>query len=176
MKPKLYLTIAALSSMLILSGCGGGEDANQSTTSAEELIAPPTEEVQASGGFNSPVKIPSGVSFTLSEPASFKPGKFAAGQLPGYRNQQFKVDITNGSAAAIDLTTLIIIGTSSTGACVDIFDGDNGMEGAPQEPLAAGKSISFNWGLSCSGKSGEDLSLVLSNEGVAIIKVTGKIA
>lgn len=177
MKSKFYLTIAALSSTLILSGCGGGgEGATESTSQAEELIAPPTEEVQASGGFNSPVKIPSGVSFTLSEPAAFKPGKFAAGQLPGYRNQQFKVDITNGSSTAIDLTTLIITGTSATGACVDIFDGDNGMEGAPQEPLAAGKSITFNWGLSCSGKSGEDLSLVLSNEGAAIIEVTGKVA
>lgn len=59
---------------------------------------------------------------------------------------------------------------------MDIFDGDNGMEGAPGEPLAAGKSISFNWGLSCDGKVGEDLSLILSNEGVPIIEVTGKIA
>ena len=50
------------------------------------------------------------------------------------------------------------------------------MEGAPQDPLAVGKSISFNWGLSCEGKAGEDLSLVLSNEGVAIIEVTGKLA
>ncbi|MEY3934981.1 MAG: hypothetical protein RI901_411 [Actinomycetota bacterium] len=67
-------------------------------------------------------------------------------------------------------------GKTTSGVCVDIFDGDNGMEGAPQEPLAVGKSISFNWGLSCIGKSGEELSLVLSNEGVAIIEVTGKVA
>ena len=72
--------------------------------------------------------------------------------------------------------TLIVAGKTTTGVCVDVFDGDNGMEGAPQEPLAAGKSISFNWGLSCDGKSGEDLSLILSNEGVAIIEVTGKLA
>jgi len=37
-------------------------------------------------------------------------------------------------------------------------------------------SLAFNWGLSCEGKSGEDLSLVLSNEGTAIIEVTGKLA
>ena len=86
------------------------------------------------------------------------------------------MDISNGSTTAVDLTTLIIIGTSLNGACVDIFDGDNGMEGAPQELLAAGKSVSFNWGLSCSAKTGEELSLVLSNEGESIIKVTGKVA
>ena len=104
------------------------------------------------------------------------PNSTQAGQLPGQRYQQFKVDINNGSTAAVDLATLIVAGKTTTGVCVDVFDGDNGMGGAPQEPLAAGKSISFNWGLSCDGKSGEDLSLILSNEGVAIIEVTGKLA
>jgi hypothetical protein len=164
-----------LASTLLLSACGGGSD-TASTESNEELIAPPVVEVQASGGFNSPVKIASGVSFTLSEPTGFKPGKFAAGQLPGQRFQQFKIDINNGSTAAIDLSTFIITGKTTSGLCVDIFDGDNGMNGAPGEPLAAGKSLAFNWGLSCEGKSGEDLSLVLSNEGTAIIEVTGKLA
>ena len=164
-----------MAALLLLTGCGGGTE-SESATSGEELIAAPEQEVQASGGFNSPVKIASGVSFTLSEPTSFKPGKFAAGQLPGQRYQQFKVDINNGSTAAVDLATLIVAGKTTSGVCVDVFDGDNGMEGAPQEPLAAGKSISFNWGLSCDGKSGEDLSLILSNEGVAIIEVTGKVA
>ena len=172
---KLRAAALAVVAALALAACGG-DSASESTQSSEELIAPPAQEVQASGGFNSPVKIPSGVSFTLSEPTSFKPGKFAAGQLPGQRYQQFKVDITNGSTAPVDLATLIVAGKTTSGVCVDIFDGDNGMEGAPQEPLAAGKSISFNWGLSCDGKSGEELSLVLSNEGVAIIEVTGKVA
>lgn len=172
---KFKLAVLAVAAGLLLTACGGESD-TASTESNQELVAPPEQEVQATGGFNTAVKIPSGVSFTLSEPAAFRPGKFAAGQLPGQRYQQFKVDITNESTAAIDLTTLIIIGKSATGVCVDIFDGDNGMEGAPQEPLAVGKSISFNWGLSCEGKAGEDLSLVLSNEGVAIIEVTGKLA
>lgn len=172
---KIKFAAAALVSTLLLSACGGGSD-TASTESNEELIAPPVVEVQASGGFNSPVKIASGVSFTLSEPTGFKPGKFAAGQLPGQRYQQFKIDINNGSTAAIDLSTFIIIGKTTSGECVDIFDGDNGMDGAPGEPLAAGKSLAFNWGLSCEGKSGEDLSLVLSNEGTAIIEVTGKLA
>ena len=36
----------------------------------------------------------------------------------------------------VDLATLIVAGKTTSGVCVDIFDGDNGMEGAPQEPLA----------------------------------------
>ena len=172
---KLRAASLAVVAALVLTGCGG-DSTSESSQSNEELIAPPVQEVQASGGFNSPVKISSGVSFTLSEPTQFKPGKFAAGQLPGQRYQEFKVDITNGSTAPVDLATLIVAGKTTSGLCVDIFDGDNGMEGAPQEPLAVGKSISFNWGLSCIGKSGEELSLVLSNEGVAIIEVTGKVA
>lgn len=174
-KSRKFSKFAVLATTaLLLSACGGTEEVD--TTASEELIEAPVQEVEASGGFNSPVKIASGVSFTLSEPTSFKPGKFAAGQLPGQRYQQFKVDINNGSTAAVDLATLIVAGKTTSGVCVDVFDGDNGMEGAPQEPLAAGKSISFNWGLSCDGKSGEDLSLILSNEGVAIIEVTGKVA
>jgi hypothetical protein len=172
---KFRAAALAVVAALALTACGG-DSAIETTESSEELVAPPAQEVQASGGFNSPVKIPSGVTFKLSEPISFRPGKFAAGQLPGQRYQEFKVDIANGSTAPVDLATLIVAGKTTSGVCVDIFDGDNGMEGAPQEPLAAGKSISFNWGLSCDGKSGEELSLVLSNEGVAIIEVSGKVA
>lgn len=172
---KLIAASFVAATTLLLTACGGSSEST-SSESGEELIAPPVQEVQASGGFNTPVKIPSGVSFTLSEPIAFRPGKFAAGQLPGQKYQEFKVGITNGSTAPVDLATLIVAGKTATGICVDIFDGDNGMEGAPQEPLAAGKSISFNWGLSCEGKSGEELSIILSNEGNAIIEVTGKLA
>ena len=86
MRSDLKLRAAALAviAALALSACGG-DSSSESTQSNEELIAPPVQEVEASGGFNTPVKIASGVSFTLSEPTGFKPGKFAAGQLPGQR-------------------------------------------------------------------------------------------
>ena len=85
-KRKIRLAAAALASTLLLSACGGGSD-TASTESNEELIAPPVVEVQASGGFNSPVKIASGVSFTLSEPTGFKPGNL----LPA----NYLVSVTN---------------------------------------------------------------------------------
>ena len=50
------------------------------------------------------------------------------------------------------------------------------MEGAPTTPLAAGASANFSWGLSCPGKSGEDISVILSNGVTTLIEVAGKLA
>ena len=96
--------------------------------------------------------------------------------LPGQINERFNLNVANGSAAELDLATLIVKGSTTTGECVDIFDGDNQMEGAPTTPLAAGASAKFSWGLSCPGKNGEDISVVLSNAGVTLIEVTGKLS
>jgi hypothetical protein len=96
--------------------------------------------------------------------------------LPGQINERFNVTVENGSAAELDLATLIVKGSTTTGECVDIFDGDNQMEGAPTTPLAPGASAKFSWGLSCPGKSGEDISVTLSNGVTNLIAVTGKLA
>ena len=76
----------------------------------------------------------------------------------------------------LDLATLIVRGTTSSGDCVDIFDGDNQMEGAHTTPLASGATAKFSWGLACNGKSGDDLSVLLTNGVDSLIEVTGKIA
>ena len=96
--------------------------------------------------------------------------------LPGNLNQRFDLSVTNNSGKELDMATLIVKGSTSTGECVDIFDGDNKMEGAPTTPLANGATSQFSWGLSCSGKSGDELSVVLTNGTTALIEVTGKLA
>ena len=116
------------------------------------------------------------MSYTLSSPSHFVTGQFAAGQLPDYANEKFTVSITNNSAAPLDLATLIVTGTTTAGVCVDIFDGDNAMEGAPTDPLAVAASTTFVWGLSCPGKAGDEVSVALSNAGVTFVEVTGKLA
>jgi hypothetical protein len=177
MDKKLTSAIFSTVFALTLTACGGESDSV--TTTAEEgqaLVEVVEEAVQASGGFDAPVVTPDKVSYTLSTPASFTPGKFASGMLPGQINERFNVTVQNGSAAELDLATLIVKGSTTTGDCVDIFDGDNQMEGAPIEPLAPGASAKFSWGLSCAGKSGEDISVVLSNGVTNLIEVTGKLA
>ena len=170
-KSKLALTIALA---LTLSACGGGDEVAQ--VDDQSLVTEVEEAPQASGGFDAPVITPDKVSYTLSSPANFTPGKFASGMLPGQINERFNLNVTNGSAAELDLATLIVKGSTTTGDCVDIFDGDNQMEGAPTTPLAAGASAKFSWGLSCPGKAGEDISVLLSNGTVTLIEVTGKLS
>ena len=170
-KSKLALTIALA---FTLSACGGGDEAAQ--VDDQSLVTEVEEAPQASGGFDAPVVTPDKVTYTLSSPANFTPGKFASGMLPGQINERFNLNVTNGSAAELDLATLIVKGSTTTGECVDIFDGDNQMEGAPTTPLAAGASAKFSWGLSCPGKSGEDISVLLSNANITLIEVTGKLS
>ena len=170
-KSKLALTIALA---LTLSACGGSDEAAQ--VDDQSLVTEVEEAPQASGGFDAPVVTPDKVTYTLSSPANFTPGKFASGMLPGQINERFNLSVTNGSAAELDLATLIVKGSTTTGECVDIFDGDNQMEGAPTTPLAAGASAKFSWGLSCPGKAGEDISVLLSNANVNLIEVTGKLS
>ncbi|MFZ9100074.1 MAG: hypothetical protein ACO20U_01870 [Candidatus Planktophila sp.] len=169
--------IAFLSTLALaasLSACGG-EDTTASTDD-QTLVETVEEKPQASGGFDTPVVTPDNVSYTLTSPASFTPGKFASGMLPGYKNERFDVTVVNNSGKELDLATLIVKGSTTSGECVDIFDGDNQMEGAPITPLANGATAKFSWGLSCNGKSGDELSVVLTNGTSALIEVTGKVA
>lgn len=157
-----------------LTACGGSDEAAQ--VDDQTLVTEVEEAPQATGGFDAPVVTPDKVSYTLSSPTSFVPGKFAAGMLPDQTNERFNVTVENGSAAELDLSTLIVKGSTTTGECVDIFDGDNQMEGAPSTPLATGASITFSWGLSCPGKSGEEISVSLSDGVTTFIEVSGKLA
>lgn len=174
---KVTAALTATLLALALSACGGGTEADTTTAAeGEALVNAVEEEAQAKGAFDTAVVTPDKNSFTVTSPAKFTPGKFAAGQLPGQINQRFNITVSNGSAADLDLATLIIKGTTTAGACVDIFDGDAKMDGAPQTPLAAGASISFAWGISCPGAPGDELTVVLTNNAVNVVEATGKLA
>lgn len=172
---KAVATICAL--LLLLTACGG-KAAESSTTTDEGQALTENAEIapQATGGFDSPVVTPDKVSYTLSSPSHFVTGQFAAGQLPGQLDQKFTLSITNNSAAELDLATLIVQGSTAAGVCVDIFDGDNAMAGAPTDPLAVGASTTFGWGLSCPGAVGDEFTVSLTNSGVSIVEVKGKLA
>jgi len=172
---KILTISAAL--LLLLSACGSKTVESTLTQEEGKALTETVEAApQATGGFDSPVITPDKISYTLSSPSHFVPGKFAAGQLPDLTNEKFTVTVTNNSAAALDLAALIVKGSTASGECVDIFDGDNSMAGAPTDPLAVGATTTFAWGLSCPGKAGIDFSVVLSNAGVNIVEVTGKLA
>lgn len=172
-------TLAALTSLLMIStltACGGSDKADAPTEQKQELVEAPQQEAQASGGFDSEIKLPTGESYILSSPAKFTPGKFASGIIPGQSNYRFEVTAKNGGTADLDLAVLIVQGSTSSGACVDVFDGDNNIGGAPTEPLAAGKSLTFTWALSCPGKAGDELSVTLLSGETALIEAKGTLS
>ncbi|MEY4198253.1 MAG: hypothetical protein RLZZ477_838, partial [Actinomycetota bacterium] len=84
--------------------------------------------------------------------------------------------VNNGGSADLDLAVLIVQGSTPSGVCVDIFDGDNNINGAPTEPLAAGKSLTFGWALSCPGNAGDELAVKLLSGETALIEAKGKLS
>ena len=171
MRTNFILGGAAL---LLLAGCAsGGSSGGESDTT---YVPPKQDEAKVKGGFDAPLTLPDGTSFTLSSPTSFAPGKFASGQIKGQKYLDFKISVTNGGKSPLDLSTLIVTGVTPAGNCADIFDGDNNVNGAPQEPLAVGKNIEVNWALSCPGASGANLDVSLQNNGSNLIQASGKLS
>ena len=171
---KRSIVLLSAAALLLLAGCasGGGASSDGETT----YKPPKEEEAKVKGGFDAPLALPDGTSFTLSSPTSFTPGKFASGQIKGQKYLDFKISVTNGGKSPLDLSTLIVTGVTPAGNCADIFDGDNNVNGAPQEPLAVGKNIEVNWALSCPGASGANLDVSLQNNGSNLIQASGKLS
>lgn len=160
-----------------LSSCGGSkESAETSTENKQEYVEAATQEAQATGGFDNEIKLGTGESYLLSSPTKFTPGKFASGQVIGQSFNRFEVTVKNGNSSDLDLAVLIVQGSTSGGACVDIFDGDNSIDGAPTDPLPAGQTKTFGWALSCPGKTGDDLTVKLLSGETALIEAKGKLS
>lgn len=176
MKQKMFIVLTSLLMIVTLSSCGGSEKAEGPSEQKQELVEAPQQEAQASGGFDSEIKLPTGESYILSSPSKFTPGKFASGIIPGQSNYRFEVTTKNGGTTDLDLAVLIVQGSTTSGACVDVFDGDNNIGGAPTEPLAAGQSKTFTWALSCPGKAGDDLAVKLLSGETALIEAKGKLS
>ncbi len=171
---KRLLLLTGISSLgLLLNGCASGSSGSSSNST---FVPQQSEAPKVKGGFDSPLVLPDGTSFTLSAPSSFTPGHFASGQIKGQIYESFKISISNKSKAPLDLSTLIVSGTTNAGSCADIFDGDNNVNGAPQEALAVGATLEVNWALSCPGASGSNFDVTLQNNGTNLIQASGKLA
>lgn len=176
MKKKTLATFASMLLISSLTSCGGSDKAEVPSEEKQQLVENPTQEAQATGGFDSEIKLPTGESYVLSAPAKFTPGKFASGIVIGQSNYLFDVTTKNSGTADLDLAVLIVQGSTSSGACVDVFDGDNNINGAPTDPLPAGQSKTFTWALSCPGKVGDDLAVKLLSGETALIEAKGKLS
>lgn len=171
MRLRLPILISVLA--LALAGCGGngsdgGADAEAAVTQAAEVVS--------SGAFGSPVEVSKGVTVTLDGMSAFTPGEFATGYVAGDKAVTFDVTVTNGSAAEIYASSLSMTALSGEIGCIEIFDGDNGLEGAPADAIAAGASATFKWAIGCgAAKPGDPLQVELSFDGATAIAVSGSL-
>ena len=179
-KPALFTFAASLALVLTasLTACGSDSSGNATAQDQQHLVEATTAPAAASGEVGSAVKTKSGVTVEISKPAQFTPGKFVSQNLTaGNVNNSFTIKVTNGATAPLDLTTMVV--TSSTGAaqsCVDVLDADNGYAGAPMDPVAAGASVDIKWAISCVGKVGAPLTIVIAVNGENLAELKGSLA
>lgn len=169
---KKSLTVVLVIGALVLTGCGKKND-NASASPSETATA--TAAPTASGGFGSAIAVGSGVSLTVSSPKAFTPGNFASNYLPGQAANVFDVTLKNGGTAAIDPTTISFAASSGANTCTDVLDGDNGVTGAPTDPIAAGSTSNFKFAIGCDAKAGAPLHFDIT-VGTSTAAIDGKLA
>jgi hypothetical protein len=169
---KKSLAVVLVIGALVLAGCGKKSDAAPHTpTQTPNASTAPT----ATGGFGTPVSLGSAVSLTIQVPTKFAPGKFASNYLPGQSANVFDVTLKNGGTVAIDPATISFAASSGTNTCTDVLDGDNGVSGAPTDPIAAGTTSNFKIAIGCDAKAGAPLNFNIT-VGTSTASIAGKIA
>lgn len=161
-----------LISTTALTGCakknvGLNSSENENNSSLVEAEAP-----TATVGFGSSLDLPNGVKITFSEPVHFTPTKFASNYEKPQIPNKFEVIVVNGGTKALDLATVSISSKSGSNTCVDVLDGDNGINGAPTDMLSPGATVKFQYGIACIAKIGDPLELAASFDG-SFVGVSG---
>ena len=159
---KKLLTLIGAAAALTLTACGGGSTDGTAVTNGknQDLV---TNTTDATGAVGSDIDLGNGVTIKLSDPQSFAPTQFASNYAKGQTANLFEATVTNGSKSAIDWATVsFVITTSNGGACPDVLDGDAGVNGQPTDPLAAGASETFKFGIACDVKPGADLNVKIT--------------
>jgi hypothetical protein len=166
----LVAVVAVVGLSILRSVTNGGSDLPADKTTLVEEAAP-----VATIAFDTPLDLGGGVFVTVSAPSRFTPTIFMTNvdQKPKSANK-FNVTIKNGGTAPLDFTTVSLIAASGENVCFDVL-GDLDINGAPTEPLAAGATATYAYGVGCQAAAGEPLSLSVQI-GESKVAVEGKIA
>ena len=162
--------VAVVALSILRSVTNGGSDLPKDKTTLVEEAAP-----VATIAFDTPLDLGGGVFVTVTAPTRFTPTTFMTNidQKPKSANS-FKVTIKNGGKTPLDFTTVSLIAESGSNVCFDVL-GDLDINGAPTEPLAAGATTTYTYGVGCQAAAGEPLSLSVQI-GEKKVAVEGKIA
>lgn len=174
MNKKLLALLGAAA--IALTACGGGstEGTNVANGENQELVEVGGTDV--SGNVGGEIDLGDGVTLKLSEPQSFTPGAFASNFVKGQTANLFEATITNGGSKDLDWATVSFVTTTTAdGACPEVLDGDNNVNGQPMGSLAAGASETFKFGVACDTKPGAELNVVIT-VGDKTAEVKGKLS
>lgn len=170
---KRGLIIVALASALALTGCANSKKDAVSNGDNDDLVTGSTATTGA--GFDKPLDLGDGISVTIGTPETFTPGTFASSFLPGQVANVLAVEIDNAGTAEIDPNNISFDSESGENTCTGVLDGDNGVSGAPTDPIAAGATASFKIAVGCDAKVGDPLRVSVSI-GAVSVAADGKIA
>ncbi|MDP1721481.1 MAG: hypothetical protein Q8L08_10890 [Candidatus Nanopelagicaceae bacterium] len=152
---KKTLIAVVLIAGLALTACG--KKAETAATPTES--ATPSATATVSNNFDSPITVGTGITVTISKPTTFTPGQFASNYLPGQAANVFTATLKNESGSEIDPATISLVASSGSNTCTDVLDGDNGISGAPTEPIATASEVNFKFAIGCDAKSGQPLHI-----------------
>ena len=168
----IALSLSALAATA-LTGCAKKDvGLNNSSSAGNNSALVEAEAPTATVGFGSSLDLTNGVKLTFTEPTHFVPTKFASNYQKPQIPNKFEITVVNGGAKTVDLATVSIAAKSGTNTCVDVLDGDNGINGAPTETLKPGATVTFTYGIACMAKIGDPLELTASFDG-SVVGVTG---
>ncbi|GLZ45946.1 hypothetical protein Acsp06_21310 [Actinomycetospora sp. NBRC 106375] len=109
----------------------------------------------AAVGFGQTFTYADGLAVTVSEPTSYDPSRYAAGNTNPHA-YKVTVRVTNNTGAAFDPTLLQVAMTTGGVQASSIIDSQNDINGfAPQNQLQPGRSLTYDVAFSTTANSGE---------------------
>ncbi len=126
-----------------------------------------------------PVTVKGGITVETTKLKAFSPTDTTMLEKDS-RPQMFEVTVTNNTAKKIDLFNIAIIKTDIEGddqaVCIDLFDESQGLIGVPWEPLKAGDSVTFPWGIACPGAEGAEITITMAITQKDQVEFAGKLS
>ncbi len=166
------ISVLTLAALLAVTGCAKKTPGLNDSPSAAPSESAVTQAPEVTLDFGTPLDLGNGIKVTLSQPVSFVPGVYASNFVKGEVANRFEVSIENGGTSDLDVTQFIITSSSNGEPCVDVLDGDSGINGAPTDPLAAGASVKFNYAIACHAKIGAQYKISVT-AGASLVGLTG---
>lgn len=147
---------AVCSVLVVLGGCAttSGEVTDETPVGAN--AAPATEdgtsdaESEDTGqqepgvlSFGQTFKYDDGLAVTVSKPKNFKPSEYAftSEDWAGYK--KFKITVVNNTGETVDVSLFYVTMQSGNEEAEQVFDGENGLDGAPSTKLLDGRESTF---------------------------------